>query len=365
MPLQGPEVGVGEQGALNAVRDARGRATEALPWPPRGRTSAAGRTAAALALATCFTAGCSGIKPGRRPEATFESIKRAILDEKYEALWGLLSARSRELKIDEMRNIQRDIEVKLNNMTAADKEVFLRRNGVSPETFVNMAPAELFAMEMRRASRLAAGLEEALAAAEVTGVRTEGDVATLEITVGRGGSRGEREKEKASLTFEREHGLYRVKSFNDLLAAFRPAERTRRPGATPKETYDAFRACMRDRAYEDLWELFSPFMREKLAKAMENLKRELEGLSAAERRSRGRQLGVTLEEFAKMPPEEAFAAKMRLTIEVQRRLPPTLLGEFVSAKTEGDKATAVLKGRRGEYRVPMVLVDGVWLLESF
>lgn len=331
------------------------------------RAGRGARLALAVGLAVSLVVGCSGIKPGRSPEATFEAIRRAMLEKEYEALWGLLSAKARELEVAAVQQQQRTWEQSLDNMTSPEKQKFLSENGVTPEEFVNMSPAEVFAMNVRRTARLVTALAEQLAAARVIGVRTEGEAATLEITVGAGEGEAEGDEEKVSLTLEREHGVYRVKSFQELLTAFRPAERSRRPGRTPKETFEAFRACVRDRAYEDLWDLFTPFMREKLAEAMEGLKRQLEEMLGSARRKRERGLGAAAEEFAAMAPKEAFATSIRFNIEVQRRLPPILLGEFVSAEIEagGDRAKILLRGRRGEHRITAVFTDGVWLLEGF
>ncbi len=359
----------------------RAAGSDLRSWPARGRlpgrTAGAGRRApsdlevdvgghktsrAVAILALGLAAGCSGIKPGRRPEATFEAIRKAMLARKYEALWGLLSAKSRDREVAGVRQEQRAIEDSINNMTPEQKQAFLGRYGISPERFMNMSPAEVFAMRMRNASRLAAGLGEALRAAEVKSARTEGNTATLEIAIG-----GE---ERVSLTLEREHGLYRVKSFDDLMEAFRTVERARRPGSTPEETIEAFRACLRDRAYEGIWKLFAPGLRDSVTRSAEKQKERLKGLSSSERRSFERKFGVTVDEYLELPPSGVLAVEVRYNLEVRHQAPSIMLGDYVSAELAGDRATILLKGRHGEFRIPMVLLregggEGRWFLESF
>ncbi len=66
-----------------------------------------------------------------------------------------------------------------------------------------------------------------------------------------------------------------------------------------------------------------------------------------------------------MPPEEAFAVQMRFKLEVRRGMLAALSRRFVSAEVQGDRATVLLRERRGQVRMSMVLVDGRWLLEGF
>lgn len=313
-------------------------------------------------LAIGLAAGCSGIKPGRRPEATFESIKKAMLAREYEALWGLLSAKSRDREADGIRQEQRAVESSINNMTPVQKQAFLKRYGVSPETFMNMSFAEVFAMRMRDASRLATGLGDALLAAEVRSARIEGNTATLSISIG--------EEETVSLTLEREDGLYRVKSFDDLMEAFRAVERTRRPGTAPMETIEAFRTCIRDRAYEDIWKLFTPGLRDKVARSARNKKEGLKDISSSERRSFERKFGVTLDEYLELPPAGVLAIEVRYNLEVKHQAPSIMLGKYASEELEGERVTVLLKGRHGEFRIPMIRLrqgggEGRWFLESF
>ena len=321
------------------------------------------RTSGAVAiLAVGLAASCSGIKPGRRPEATFESIKKAMLAREYEALWGLLSAKSRDREAAGIRQEQRAIEGSINNMTPAQKQAFLKQYGASPETFMNISFAEVFAMRMRDASRLATGLGEALSAAEVRSTKIEGSTATLSISIG--------EEETVSLTLEREDGLYRVKSFADLMGAFRTVERTRRPGTTPEGTIEAFRTCVGDRAYEDIWQLLTPGLRDSVAKSAKKKKEGLKGLSSSGRRSFERKFGVTVDEYLELPPAGVLAVEVRYNLEVKRQAPSIMLGDYASAELAGERATVLLKGRHGEFRIPMVLLkqgggEGRWFLESF
>ena len=307
--------------------------------------------------ALLLVAGCSGIKPGRKPEATFEAVRQAVIEKNYEALWDLISAKSRDREVASVSQERRMIEGSIDNLTPEQKQDFLMRYGISPEKFMNMDNSEVFAMKVRNTPRLTTGLAEALEQAEIIGVKPDGDAAVLTISVG-----GEEELE---LTLEREQGLYRVRSFDDLLAVFRPAERTRRPGKTPRETFDALLYCVSDGAYEDLWELVSPEVKRQLAGPTEKLKEQYRGLSASERRPLEHDLGVTIEEFVEMSPEEAFAVQMRFKLEARGGGRLILLRQFVREEIEGGRAAAVLMQPDGEVKMPMVLVDGRWLLEGF
>jgi hypothetical protein len=307
--------------------------------------------------ALVLVSGCGGIKPSRKPEATFDSLKQAVLGKRYEALWNLLSAKSREKEVVTFSQERRRIESEIDNLTPEQKQDFLMRCGVSPEEFMNMGHAEVFAMNIRNTPRLTTGLEGALRQAEVTGVRIDGDAAVLTISVG-----GEEEVE---LTLQREQGLYRLKSFDDLLDVFRPGERTRRPGKTPRESFDALIHCIRDGAYEDLWELVSPEVKEQLAVPTEKLKEQYRGLPASARRPLEHDLGVTIDEFLEMSRKEAFVVQMRYKLEARGGARAILSREYVSEEIEGDRAAAVLTQPDGEVRMPMVLVGGRWLLEGF
>ncbi len=321
------------------------------------------KTSGAVAIfAIGLAASCNGIKPGRRPEVTFESMKKAMLAKEYEALWDLLSAKSRDREAAGVRQERRAIESSINNMTPAQKQAFLKQYGVSPERFMNMSFAQVFAMRMRRASRLATGLGEALSAAEVRSTKIEGSTATLSISIG--------EEETVSLTLEREDGLYRVKSFDDLMEAFRPIERARRPGSTPEGTIEAFRVCIRDRAYEDIWTLFAPVLRDGVARSAEKQKELLKGYSSSERRNFERKFGLTVDEYLELSPARVLAAEVRYNLEVKRQAPSIMLGDYVSAELVGERATVLLKGRHGEFRIPLVRLrqcggEGRWFLESF
>jgi hypothetical protein len=322
----------------------------------RGRAGRPRRALAALA-AVFLAAGCSGIKPGRTPEATFEAVKRAVLLGEYQGLWGLLSASSRDAEARRIQAQQREVSARLPNFTPADKQRFLAENGISPDEFIGMTPAEVFAMEMRRSSRVIGDLRDALEGAAVTEVRPGPEGAVLEIALGDG--------EATELELEFEHGVYRLSSLSDLLQSLVPAGRAHRAAKTPQATYEALKACIRDEAYEDMWDLFSDGYRQALQMSFKESKREVQGLDPDDARSFERMFGVTVEDYLKMGPREILGVNMRSQFEDQFKRGLVLSRRVRSVQTEGDRAILTLEGPGGGVQVQMVKKEDRWYLAEF
>ena len=246
----------GHAAAAACFRPGAGSLTRALALP--------------LLLAVAVASGCGGIKPKRTPEGTFESLRKAVVEENYEALWGLLSASARQSRSEQVRAQQLDVEARLPNFTEADKDDFRRDYGISAEAFVNLTPEGAFAMDFRHRRRLGGDLRGLLEGAKVAKVTPQGDGAVLEITISG-------DAEPAKLTLVKESGLWRVPGMDGILKALDIAGRARRAGDIPADTYRAAIACIRDGALDDLWELFSTDAREWLTGIIEQDQREIEG----------------------------------------------------------------------------------------
>jgi len=312
---------------------------------------------ARVVLAAALAAGCGGVKPGRRPEATFEAARRAILEDRYEGLWALLAERSRNDEAARIAALQRQIASELPNMTDSHKERFLRENGIMPDEFVNLSPAEAFAAQVRNTARLAATLRRALSGARVAETKLGDRSATLKIEMP-GEPPGE-------LTLVLENGLWRIPDVNDLFKAVRLQERSREPGRTPQETYDAFVACLADGAYADVWGLLASENRERLAESFKRSQEEVRGLDGGPRRDFERRYGVTAEEFVAMEPRDVLALELRrqLSDPIQRQM---LLSRRVeSVEVNGPVAVLVLLGPAGRNRMRMAFEGERWFIAEF
>jgi len=305
--------------------------------PRRAWTKALTWACAALLVGI---AGCGGIKPKRSPEGTFDSIRKAIVEEDYEAMWGLLSASARQAESARISAQQRRVEAELPNFSEAQKERFRIENGLSAEEFVNLSPAGAFALGLRYSRQLGRDLRELLENSKIKDASVKGDGAV--VTVGIAG-----ETEPVRLALEKQSGLWRVPDMNSFLEGFDIAGRARRAGEIPADTYRAAVACVADQAYGDLWELFSTDGREWLAGIVKGDQKEVAGYDEDEARPFERSAGVTARAFVAMSPKEAFVVEAKTGVGRLARLPRALAGEFASADIAGEKATVTLRGRRG------------------
>jgi hypothetical protein len=333
--------------------------------------------AAAAACALSVLAGCSGVKPGSTPKATFEAVKRAIVTEDYEGLWGLLTSQARDEEACRIRSVQALIEAEIARLTDREKADVIRRLGVPPAEFVNMSPQKVFAEEARRGGmftvtatlageqevgfrrlpRTVRDLYEPLRDAAVTDSRTDDGRAVLTVSLGGGGT--------ARLVLEKEHGAWRLPGAAEFISAFLPAEGLRRPGRSPKETCEAVVACMRDHAFADVWDLLSPGLRAEKTETLRRLRERFKTLSGDAIRRIERAYGVPVEEIDGLSDRELFGLNLRARIE--KRDPPFVFaaivtGRFAGQTVLGDAAAVRMEGPVGPVDVKMTLHEGRWHL---
>jgi hypothetical protein len=318
------------------------------------------------------------VKPGSTPKATFEAVKRAIAAEDYEGLWGLLTSRARDGEARRIRSVQGFIEAEIAQLTDQEKARLIGGLGVPPGEFVNMSPEQVFAEEARRGGRFTVvmglpgeqevgfrrlpravrDLYDVLRDAAVTDSRTDDGRAVLTVSLGGGGT--------ARLVLEKEHGAWRLPSAGELVSAFLPAEDLRRPGTSPKETYEAVMACMRDHAFADVWGLLSPGLRTEKAETLRRLREKFKTLSGDAVRRLERAYGVEVEEIDSLPDRELFGLNLKARIE--KRDPPFALaalvtGRFLGQTVLGDGAVVRLQVPMGPaVEVRMTLHEGRWYL---
>jgi hypothetical protein len=311
-------------------------------------------TVAVLAACVAALAGCSAVRPGRRPADTFEAAKRAILEENYVGLWRLIGERARDAEASKIRAQQREVEKQLGNLTPQDVEQFFRKNGVRPDVYVNLVPAEAFAAQVRNTARMAAGLREALLDSHVIGSAEEGDVATLAIEIP-----GE---PTASLRLEREEGLWIVPSVNAFFVALRMSGRVRSPGKTPQETYDALIACVSARAYEAVWELLASEQQAEIAGRFRTAVEQVKKLDADQKRSFEIQAGMTADEYVTLAPGQMLAVELRLKFGDPQALDELLSRRADGVAISGSTAVLSLSGRGGRSNVHLKRQGDQWYL---
>ena len=306
------------------------------------RPRRAGAEIGAWACAAAFVAiaGCGGIKPKRSPEGTFDSVRKAIIEEDYEALWGLLSAGARQTESARISAQQLRVEAEFPNYSEKQRERFRTQNGLSAKEYVNLSPAGVFALELRYSRRLGRDLRELLEGASTKDVSVKGERAVVTVRIAG-------ETEPIKLALEKQSGLWRIPGFDGFLEAFDIAGRARRAGEIPADTYRAAQACIADGAFGDLWELFSTDGRQWLAGIIRDDQKEVAGYEEGEARQFERAAGVTARAFAAMSPKEAFVVEAKSRVGRLSRLPRVLAGEFAAADIVGEKATVTLRGRRG------------------
>ncbi|MHC4253644.1 MAG: hypothetical protein ACYS9X_31390 [Planctomycetota bacterium] len=328
-----------------------GAALHTLAAGPRPRRVGAPALVAACVAFIAGLAGCGGIKPKRTPQGTFDSLRKAIAEENYEALWGLLSASARQSESARIRAKQLRVEAELPNYAEADKESFRDRNGISAEEFVNLSPAGVFAMELRYSRRLGTSLRELLEGSKAKGVSVKGESAVVEVEISG-------EAEPVKLALEKQSGLWRMPGMEGFLEAFDIAGRARRAGEIPADTHRAAVACIGDEAYDDLWELFSTDARAWLAGIIKGDQKEVAAYDEEKARMFERAAGLATKDFAAMSPKDAFVVEMKSGVGRLMQLARLLAGEFVKADILGDKATITLRGLRGA--LPLERENGRW-----
>jgi len=301
--------------------------------------------------------GCNGVKPGRTPSATFEAARRAVGEENYEGLWLLLCAKARDAEALRIGQEKRRIEQVLGQLTPAEKEKLTRQKGISPEEFVDLSPAQVFAMELRRDpqnARMMGELRRTLERAIIGDFKREGDRALLDIEIPN--------EEPVELEFVFEHGLYRLPSKEGFFEALGSRRRARRAGRTPEETHRAAQACIADGAFEELWDLFSPRGQKSIAGILRREQESTRKLAAEQLRSFERKAGVAAARFAAMSPKEAFVVELRTGVGSLRALRKVLLGRFVSAEIDKDEqsGTVSIRATMGTVGVRVEQLDGRW-----
>ena len=311
------------------------------------------RGAALLAIVALMpvVTGCGGIKPKRAPEGTFDSLRKAIVEENYEALWGLLSAEARQSESTRIRAQQLQIEAELPNYSEAKKLDFKTVNGIAAEEYVNLSPSGVFAMELRYSRKLSRNLRDLLEGAKVKAVAAKGESAVLEVEI-----LGENEPVK--LTLEKQSGLWRIPGMDKFLEAFDFAGRARRAGEIPADTHGAALACIGDEAFDDLWELFSADAQAWLAGIVKADQEVVRGYDEQKARVFEREAGLGAKAFAAMSPKDAFVVEMKAGVGRLVQIARLLASEFVSADIVGDKALVTLRGLRGA--LPLERVNGRW-----
>jgi hypothetical protein len=308
------------------------------------------RGAALLAFAAVVT-GCGGIKPKRAPEGTFDSLRKAIVEENYVALWGLLSADARQSESTRIRAQQQTIYAELPNYSEARKSEFKALNGIAAEEFVNLSPSGVFAMELRYSRKLSRDLRELLEGAKVKAVSAKGGSAVVEVEI-------PGETETVRLTLEKQNGLWRVPGMGEFLEAFDMAGRARRAGEIPADTHAAAITCLTDNAYGDLWELFAADAQKWLAGIVKDGQAVVAGYDEQQARVFERDAGITAREFTSMPPKDAFVVLISAGSRRLMRIMRVLACEFVTADIKDDKAEVTLRGVRG--KLPLERVNGRW-----
>ncbi|MHC4201950.1 MAG: hypothetical protein ACYSU0_18330 [Planctomycetota bacterium] len=306
--------------------------------------------------------GCNAVKPGRTPAATFEAARRAVREENYEGLWLLLCAKARDAEALRIGQEKRRIEEVLEQLTPAEKEALTRQKGISPEDFVDLTPAQVFAMELRRGSqnvRMMGALRRTLERAIVGDSRKEGDRALLAIEIPEEGN--------VEVEFVFERGLYKLPSKEGFFEALGSRRRARRAGRTPEETHRAAQACIADGALEELWALFSPRGQKSIAGIVRREQESVRKLPAEQLRSFERKAGVTGAEFAAMSPKEAFVVELRAGVGSLRAIRKVLLGRFVSAEIDEDEqsGTVSIRSTMGTVGVRVEQLDGRWYFGQF
>ncbi len=321
----------------------------------------------AVLLLAGALAGCNAVKPGRTPAATFEAAQRAVLEEDYEGLWRLLCAKARDAEALRIGQEKRRVEQVLEQLTRAEKEKLTRQKGISPEEFVDLAPAQVFAMELRQNpqnARMMGELRRTLMSARV--LRTEIDRAGTSGSAGATGRASLKieipDEEPVELEFVFEHGLYKLPSKEGFFEALGSRRRARRAGRTPEETHRAAQACIADGELEELWDLFSPKGQKSIAGIVRGEQESIRKLAAEQLRSFERKAGVAAAEFAAMSPKEAFVVELRTGVGSLRALRKVLLGRFVSAEIDKDEqsGTVSIRATMGTVSVGVEQLDGRW-----
>jgi len=318
---------------------------------PRPRRAGMKVGAWACAALLAGIAGCGGIKPRRSPKGTFDSIRKAIVEEDYEALWGLLSAGARQKESARISAEQRRVEAEFPNYSEKQRERFRTQNGISAEEYVNLSPAGVFAMEQRYDRRLSRSLRTLLDGAKVKDVSLKGDRATVEVAI-------LGETEPAKLALEKQSGLWRVPGMDGLVEAFDIAGRARRAGEIPADTYRAALACIADQVYGDLWDLFSADGKVWLAGIIKEDQETIASYDEQDARKFERASGMRTADFAGLPPKEAFVVGLKANVAWLVQIVRLLSLDFVSADIVGDKAEIRLRGLREP--LPLERENGRW-----
>jgi hypothetical protein len=299
----------------------------------------------ACGVAVLVAVGCNGVKPGRAPRDTFEAAKRAILEENYAGLWRLVSARSRDAAASKIRAQQRQVIEQLGNMTPKDKEAFLRVNGISPDEFANLSPAEAFALQIRNNTLVIAGLRQALLDSSVDGEDIEGETATVGVRIP-----GEA---TAKVSFVREGGLWFIPSTSDFFASLRLTGRMLSAGKTPRETYEAMLACIAQKKFGKIWDLYGPECQAALATQFQQAIDMVKRLDEDGKREFRRQAGMDADQYVKLGPEELLELELKLKFRNPADLEAAQASRIVDTTIRGDTAVLTVWGVDGSTKVTL------------
>ena len=127
-----------------------------------------------------------------------------------------------------------------------------------------------------------------------------------------------------------------------------------RAGATPEETFETFRAALRDREFEVLWDLMPAARRASASERWESVRTDPAALS-----SLADQLGLSVREVEGMSARDSFVAQFE-ALRAGPDGPPRL--EFVRAEVQGDRAEVVYLTGVREQVMQLVREDGRWCI---
>jgi hypothetical protein len=128
------------------------------------------------------------------------------------------------------------------------------------------------------------------------------------------------------------------------------------PGATPKETFEAFRTAAADHDWESVWELTSPERRQKMES---DIKGEEDEVAS--------DLGISVDDVKSMSLKEIFVTAMeKLAKEEPEDLRSFTEGEYLREEIseDGNSAKAYWKSEGRERRLRLVKVDGKWYVDD-
>ena len=332
--------------------------------PARTGRRALSRGLVVVAAAMFVTPGCKVARPGTSPAATWDALRGAVLGGDYESVWNMLSRKAREREAERIRSMQQLVEGSLNDMNGGAREEFRRQIGFSVDEYMNLSPAEFFATEVVKSTEFVL-VRKAMSGAAIKGAETSGDSAVVTLDVA-GAKEGR-------LALVREHGLWRLPDIQDLVAL---GTLVRGPGDSPEETLASLISCVRNGAYREVWDLVCAQTRDNMGRLIREQQEKAPDMPEQDRRLFERDRGVSVEEYAAMPPGEAFGvifgASLHAPAIPNERNGPTRLEVFLTSMIEGSavtEASATLRirppGTGPGMKIKMIFEKARWRLVDF